>query len=91
VQIFTPDGQFKGQWTGMGGPNDMALDKNGIFYLGEQATDTTKPAISVRDGNGTVLARWEVEPTHGMGIDTLGNIYVGITKGGRVDKYALAH
>jgi len=87
VQIFTPDGQFKGQWTGMGGPNDMALDKNGIFYLDEQATETSKAAISVRDGNGTVLARWEVAPSHGMGIDTLGNIYVGVTKLGRVDKY----
>jgi hypothetical protein len=75
----------------MGGPNDMALDKNGIFYLGEQATDTSKPAISVRDGNGAVLARWEVQPTHGMGIDTLGNIYVGLTQLGRVDKYARVH
>lgn len=32
---ITPDGKVKGLCTGMGGPNDMALDKNGIFYLGE--------------------------------------------------------
>ena len=33
IQIFSPDGKFIGMWTGMGGPNDMARDKNGIFYV----------------------------------------------------------
>ncbi|MBM3340937.1 MAG: hypothetical protein FJY56_02335 [Betaproteobacteria bacterium] len=91
VQIFTPDGQFKGMWTGMGGPNDMALDNNGIFYLVEQATDSSKPVVSVRDGNGAVLARWEVPPVHGMGIDSAGNVYVGLTSLGKVNKYARVH
>jgi hypothetical protein len=78
-------------WTGMGGPNDMARDKNGIFYLAEQAASDGKPAISVRDGNGAVLARWEVAPTHGMGIDSAGNIYHGLTHLGRVNKYQRVH
>lgn len=91
VQIFTPDGKFTGMWTGMGGANDMARDENGIFYLCEQATPTSKPAISVRDGNGAVLAGWETPPTHGMGIDASGNIYAGVTSGGRVNKYARMH
>ena len=42
VQVFTPEGQFIGMWTGMGGANDM----------------TSKHGISVLDGNGAVLARW---------------------------------
>ena len=88
VQIFTPDGQAIGQWTGMGEPNDIARDRNGIFYLCERASDTSGPAISVRDGQGAVLVRWEVPPVHGMGIDVAGNIYVGLTKLGRVRKYA---
>ena len=58
----------------------VAVEKAGVYRA-------SKPAISVRDGNGAVLARWEVAPTHGMGIDTLGNIYVGLTKLGRIDKY----
>jgi sugar lactone lactonase YvrE len=87
VQIFTPDGKFIGMWTGMGGPNDMARDKNGIFYLLEQATATSKPSVSVRDANGAVLTRWEMPHAHGMGIDSMGNIYVGRTKELRVDKY----
>lgn len=91
VQIFSPDGKFIGMWTGMGGPNDMARDRNGIFYLLEQATATSKPAVSVRDGNGAVLTRWEMPHAHGMGIDSSGNIYVGRTKELRVDKYVRAH
>lgn len=91
VQIFSPDGKFLGMWTGMGGPNDMARDNDGIFYLVEQATSAGKPAVSVRDGNGAVLARWEVVPVHGMGIDASGNIYIGLTNMGRVNKYARVH
>ena len=91
VQIFTPDGKFIGMWTGMGGPNDMARDANGTFYLCEQATDTSQAAVSVRDGNGTVITRWESDPMHAMGIDPAGNIYVGKTRQCRVDKYARVH
>jgi hypothetical protein len=91
VQMFTPDGKFIGMWTGMGGPNDIARDQNGIFYLCEQATDTSKHAISVRDGNGKILTRWETPHSHGMGIDSKGNIYVGLTKEPRVDKYVRVH
>ena len=42
------------------------------------------------DGNGTVLARWEVAPSHGMGIDGKGNIYVALTQLHRIDKYVRA-
>lgn len=91
VQIFTADGKFVGMWTGMGGPNDMARDPSGIFYLCEQATETSKPAISVRDGDGKILARWESDAMHAMGIDPAGNIYVGMTRQGQVNKYARVH
>jgi sugar lactone lactonase YvrE len=91
VQMFTPDGKFIGMWTGMGGPNDIARDENGIFYLCEQASPISKPAISVRDGNGAVLARWEMAPVHGMGIDSSGNIYAGLTQLGRVNKFVRTH
>lgn len=91
VQMFTPDGTFIDMWTGMGGPNDIARDQNGIFYLAEQASANNKPAISVRDGSGAVLARWETVPVHGMGIDRAGNIYTGLTSLGRVNKYVRVH
>lgn len=91
VQMFTPDGKYIGMWTGMGGPNDIARDKDGIFYFAEQKTDESGPAISVRDGKGAVLARWETPPVHGMGIDSAGNIYAGLTGLGRVNKYVRLH
>lgn len=91
VQIFSPEGQFKGMWTNMGGPNDIARDGEGIFYFCEQASSLGGPAVSVRDGNGGVLARWEVPPVHGMGIDVDGNIYAGITRGSRIVKYRRLH
>jgi len=91
VQHFTADGKYIGMWTGMGGPNDMARDTVGNFYLCEQAIDGNKPAISVRDGNGAVLARWDMPAVHGMGIDGAGNIYAGLTKTPRVDKYVRVH
>lgn len=91
VQIFTPDGKYIGMWTGMGGPNDMARGHDGIFYLLEQKTETSKLAVSVRDGSGGLLTRWEMPHAHGMGIDAAGNIYVGRTKELRVDKYVRVH
>src|SRR5262249_40368307 len=91
VQSFTPDGKFLGMWTGMSGPNDIARDGKGNFYLCEQASSTSKHAIRVRDRNGTLLARWETMPIHGMGIDSSGNIYVGGTREARIDKYARLH
>src|SRR6202162_967495 len=36
IQIFTPEGEFLGQWTGMGGPNDITHGQDGNFYIAEQ-------------------------------------------------------
>src|SRR5919108_257074 len=35
IQIFTPEGEFLGQWTGMGGPNDITRGRDGNFYIAE--------------------------------------------------------
>ena len=86
-----PDDRYIGMWTSMGGPNDLARDAAGNFYLAEQATAASKHAVSVRDDNGSVLARWEVPPVHGMGIDAAGTIYAGLNKMARVDKYVRGH
>jgi len=31
IQIFSPEGDFLGMWTGMGGPNDITRGKDGMF------------------------------------------------------------
>lgn len=87
IQIFTPDGEFLGQWTGMGGPNDIALGRDGNFYIAEQE-DGDKPAcICVRDPQGNVLVRLETRHVHGVGVDSRGDIYAGLTVDRSVDKF----
>ena len=67
IQIFSPDGEFLGQWTGMGGPNDITRGQDGTFVIAEQE-DGDKPAyVCVRDAEGNVLARLESRHVHGVG------------------------
>jgi DNA-binding beta-propeller fold protein YncE len=87
VQIFSADGEFISMWTGMGGPNDIARDKDGVFYICEQEADGAPAFVSIRDGAGTVLARWEIRHAHGVGVDSRGDIYLGLTTNRNVDKY----
>ena len=87
IQIFTPEGDFLGIWTGMGGPNDITRGKDGNFYIAE-LEDGGKPAlICVRDANGTVLARMESRHVHGVGVHSHGDIYAGLTQERSVDKF----
>ena len=87
VQIFSADGKFISMWTGMSGPNHIARDKDGIFYICEQKTDGAPGFVSIRDGEGTVLARWESRQVHGLWVDSHGDIYLGSTTNHSVDKY----
>lgn len=87
VQIFSPDGDFIGMWTDMGGPNDITRGKDGTFYVAEQE-DGDKPAfICIRDAKGEVLARLESRHIHGVGVDSRGDIYAGLTVDRSVDKF----
>jgi len=87
IQIFTPECEFLGQWTGMGGPNDIARGNDGTYYIAEQE-DGDKPAyVCVRDGNGNVLTRLESRHIHGIGVDSRGDIYAGLTVDKSVDKF----
>ncbi len=87
IQIFTPDGEYVGQWSGMGGPNDISRGKDGNYYLAEQE-DGDKPAyVSVWDPSGKVLARLESRHVHGLGVDSRGDIYAGLTQDRSVDKF----
>jgi DNA-binding beta-propeller fold protein YncE len=87
IQIFSPDGRFLGMWTGMGGPNDITRGRDGNFYIAEQE-DVGKPAyVCVRDPAGAVLVRLESRHVHGVGVDSRGDIYAGLTQGRSVDKF----
>ena len=86
IQIFTADGEFLGQWTGMGA-RTITRGKDGNFYIAEQE-DEGKPAyVCVRDENGAVLARMESRHVHGVGVDGHGDIYAGLTQNRSVYKF----
>ncbi|MCC6533484.1 MAG: 6-bladed beta-propeller [Burkholderiales bacterium] len=87
IQIFSPEGEFLGMWTGMGGPNDIALGNDGTFYIAEQEDGDQPAYICVRDGEGNVLARLESRHIHGVGVDSHGDIYAGLTGDHSVDKF----
>ena len=36
IEIFSPEGDFLGLWTDMGGPNDITRGEDGGFYIGTQ-------------------------------------------------------
>jgi DNA-binding beta-propeller fold protein YncE len=87
IQIFSPDGDFLGQWTGMGGPNDITRSKDGTFVIAEQEDDGKPAYVCVRDAGGKVLARMESRHVHGAGVDSRGDIYAGLTQNRSVDKF----
>jgi hypothetical protein len=87
IQIFTPDGQYLGEWTGMGGPNDISRGKDGNFYIAEQEDGGNPAYCTVRDPQGKVLAKMESRHVHGIGVDSKGDIYAGLTQDRGVDKF----
>ena len=87
IKLEPPEGDYLGMWSGMGGPNDITRGLDGTFYIAEQE-DGDKPAcVCVRDAQGTVLARLESRHVHGVGVDSRGDIYAGLTQNRSVDKF----
>jgi sugar lactone lactonase YvrE len=87
IKLLSPDGNLLGMWTGMGGPNDITLGKDGIFYIAEQEYDDKPAYICLRDKQGNVLTRLETRHVHGVGVDSRGDIYAGLTVDQSVDKF----
>ena len=87
IQIFDSEGEFITMWAGMGGPNDIAQGPDGLFYICEQEADGNPPRVTVRDGDGEVLTRWDVRHAHGIWVDSRGDVYLGLTTSQSVDKY----
>lgn len=87
IQLFSPEGDFLGAWTGMGGPNDISRGADGIFYIAEQEYDDKPAYVCVRDAKGAVITRLESRHVHGVGVDSRGDIYAGLTVDRGVDKF----
>jgi DNA-binding beta-propeller fold protein YncE len=71
VQLFTPDGEYLDQWTGIARPCQVFIDKTNTVYVAElgfragmwpgttaPSADATGGRVSVFDSRGELLARW---------------------------------
>ena len=87
IQIFTPDGEYLAEWTGMGGPNDISRGMDGNYYIAEQEADGNPAYATVRNASGATIAKLESRHVHGIGVDSRGDIYAGLTQDRGVDKF----
>ena len=84
---FSPDGEYITMWTDMNRPLDISIDSEGIFYTSERPTETGPAQMSVLDGDGKVLERFECISAHGSWVDAHGNLYLSLGAEKSVDKY----
>lgn len=103
VQIFSSDGDFLTEWSGLLRPNTIHLDlENQVVYVAELGRRVSIFALDADGLPGTMLSQWaDPEPSerpgfwqggpHGIWTDSAGDLYVGeveLGPEGRMWKYA---
>ena len=84
IQIFDPEGAFVTQWTNVQLPTDLHIGRDGLIYLAErESNEAAENLLTVRDGNGSVLASWTTPRSHQVWPDAHGDIY--LVSGGATD------
>jgi DNA-binding beta-propeller fold protein YncE len=86
IQIFSPDGGFLTQWTGLARPCDIYIDRDGAVFVPE-----LDGFMSILTLDGAFISRWS-GPTgagaHAVWVDSHGDIYVNQNlEGQRLFKY----
>jgi hypothetical protein len=98
IQIFSQTGDLLRIWTNVTRPNDLFVNPDGTVIIGELAWEKGATSLAgrvwpekrdarltIRDGDGNVLAAWgEEDPCspggfaapHGLWVDSKGSIYV---------------
>ena len=80
IQLFSPDGEYLDQWTGLASPMDFYVDAAaGVIYLAEGGA-----RITLLDFEGKVITQWgergegpgQYEAPHDIWVDDEGAIYV---------------
>jgi hypothetical protein len=67
---------------------DISVDTEGVLYVSEGSVDGSSARVSVLTTGGEVLARFDCRgPGHGSWVDSRGDIYVGLSDPGGVDKF----
>lgn len=86
IQIFSPEGKFLSQWTGLARPCDIYIDSDNIVFVPE--LDAFMSILSIA---GEVISRW-AGPTgagaHAIWVDSHGDLYINQNlEGQRLLKY----
>jgi DNA-binding beta-propeller fold protein YncE len=88
IQVFTPEGNHVTTWTDIQRPMDISVDKEGILYVSEGSVNNSSARVSVLNRQGAVLSRFECRGSgHGSWVDSRGDIYVGLSNPGGMDKF----
>jgi len=89
LQVFDTDGKFVTMWTEIQRPMDISVDKEGVLYISEGSVGGSSARVSVLNRqDGAVLARFDCRGSgHGSWVDSHGDIYVGLSNPGGVDKF----
>jgi DNA-binding beta-propeller fold protein YncE len=77
IQIFTPEGNFITQWTGLKRPCDIFIDANQTVYVVELDTSAF---LTIMDIEGRVRAKIKPQGTaggHAVWADSHGDLYIG--------------
>lgn len=92
IQVFTAEGAFVTQWTGLRQPCDLYFSAEGTVYVPE-----LQHRVSFLSLNGSVMSQWGGEKDfatgafvapHAAGMDSRGDLYVGeVLEGQRVQKF----
>ncbi len=91
IQIFTPEGEFIGEKTGLVRPNNTWVDAEGIMYITELGAgltllDRNDNVIQKIPGGGRVPG--EIIKPHGIWGDSQGSLYVAeVEDGHRIQKF----
>jgi DNA-binding beta-propeller fold protein YncE len=81
VQVFTDEGAFLGEWTGLRRPTDIYIDPQGSVFVSELGDGPSAPArVSIFDRDGIARGAFGegvLNAAHGIAGDSRGAIYVG--------------
>jgi DNA-binding beta-propeller fold protein YncE len=88
IQVFSLEGAFLDIWTDIQRPMDISVDREGILYVSEGSVNNSSARVSILDTAGKVLSRFNCRgPGHGSWVDSRGDIYVGLSNPGGLDKF----
>ncbi|PYM32328.1 MAG: hypothetical protein DME15_14445 [Candidatus Rokuibacteriota bacterium] len=85
VQLFSPEGDFYGEWADLYHPMDIYVDRVGTIYVTDQI-----PRITMYSADGRILARGRPVTlgAHGVWGDSRGNLYLAEVGVNQVTKLA---